>query len=46
MKFVGKHIGIRRSFDVEYCVGALMRNLIIYYETLVSPNENFGNKNI
>jgi hypothetical protein len=46
MNFLGKHIDIGRSFNVDNWVGALMRNLIIYYKTLVSPNENLGNKNV
>lgn len=44
MQLFGKHIDIMRPHDVEYWVGVILRNLIVHYKRIVSPNTYMGNE--
>ena len=44
MQLFGKHIDIGRPPDVEYWVGAFLRNFRIQYKTFVSPNKYMSNE--
>lgn len=44
LQLFGKHIDIMRPLDVEYWVGALLRNLKIHYKIFVCPNTYMGNE--